>query len=481
MNYFGEIHQLLRVLWRRWWLIALFGIIAGYIGYYVSMLQQPTYEANVSLIVGRLLQPGVIERADVQLGQQLTVAYADLARRRPVMQAVADSLYLGNWESLRRRVRITPIESSQLLEIRVQDTNPIRAQQTANALAQQLIALKSTNSTDAGATAVDVSTDNTNANMLAIFEDAIVPTKPISPNIRFNTFLAALVGLFLAAGLILWLELADDRIRSTEEILQFTDLPLLQSIRSYKKHGLAEQFIINQDPSSKMVDDYHMLRTKVEHLAVLWPQKTLLLTSPVDGWANSLACANLGVALARGGKRVIIVDANLRSAKQHHLFQLSATPGLAEQLDDHTIPLGSYLYQTPIRDLAVLPAGQPKTYPAELLGGQRIHDLVQELSQKADIILFDSISAGALPDTLVLSRHVQGVIMNVELNSTPRTAVVTAVTNLEQAGATIVGMISTPFVLMRRGDRAKKQQSAQPIRPTTNLAHSTLVTNSPDS
>ncbi|MCB0064657.1 MAG: hypothetical protein KDE19_21185, partial [Caldilineaceae bacterium] len=243
MNHFAELRQLLQLLWRRWWLLALAGMMAGFIGYYISTLQAPRYEATASLIVGRLLHPGVIERADVQLSQQLTVAYADLARRRPVLQAVVDELGLESWQALRNQVRTVPLESSQLLEIRAQSTSASEAALIANAMARQLIALQTMTSGT-----IEAASAEAGASTLAIFDEASVPTQPVSPDIPLNTALAIAVGLLIATGLVLWAELSDDRVRSVEEVLRLTNVPLLQTVRPVKGRGLLAQLVTNQEP-----------------------------------------------------------------------------------------------------------------------------------------------------------------------------------------------------------------------------------------
>jgi len=141
---FIELRQILAILVRHWWLLVIGAVLGGGLGYAVSRMQTPVYEATTTMIVGSIANSN-LQKADVQLSEQLVLTYADLVRRQPVLQGAINALYLkDNWQSLRDRVRVSAVENTQLLEISVRAGSPMEAQQTANEIGRQVTQFSST-------------------------------------------------------------------------------------------------------------------------------------------------------------------------------------------------------------------------------------------------------------------------------------------------------------------------------------------------
>ena len=142
MDNFIELRQVIRILLRRWWLLVIGAVLAGAIGYYVSLIQTPVYEAATTMIVGRSTTAVNLERSDIQLSQQLAITYADFVRRRPVLKGAIDALGLSDsWQELRNQVQVKAVEGTQLFEIHVNADSPTKAKMIADEIAQQLILL----------------------------------------------------------------------------------------------------------------------------------------------------------------------------------------------------------------------------------------------------------------------------------------------------------------------------------------------------
>lgn len=142
MDNFIELRQVIRILLRRWWLLVIGAVLAGTIGYYVSLIQTPVYEAATTMIVGRSTTAVNLERSDIQLSQQLAITYADFVRRRPVLKGAIDVLGLSDsWQELRNQVQVKAVEGTQLFEILVNADSPTKAKMIADEIAQQLILL----------------------------------------------------------------------------------------------------------------------------------------------------------------------------------------------------------------------------------------------------------------------------------------------------------------------------------------------------
>lgn len=142
MDNFIELRQVIKILLRRWWLLVIGAVLAGTIGYYVSLMQTPVYEAATTMIVGRSTTAVNLERSDIQLSQQLAITYADFVRRRPVLKGAIDALGLSDsWQELRNQVQVKAVEGTQLFEIHVNADSPTKAKMIADEIAQQLILL----------------------------------------------------------------------------------------------------------------------------------------------------------------------------------------------------------------------------------------------------------------------------------------------------------------------------------------------------
>lgn len=140
MYNFIELRELIAIILKRWWLLALAALIGGALGYGISLRQIPIYQATTSLLVGRSIQTTDLERSDLQTSELLAITYANVVRRRPVLQGTIDTLQLNmSWQALRARVTVAPVDQTQLLEIKAEAESPELAEQIANEVANQLI------------------------------------------------------------------------------------------------------------------------------------------------------------------------------------------------------------------------------------------------------------------------------------------------------------------------------------------------------
>lgn len=512
MNDFVELRQILAILLRRWWILLAGTLLAAVLGYWISSVQTPVYAASTTIYVGRSIQSSDLERIDLQLGAQLAFTYADLVRRKPVLQGTVTALQLDNsWQNLRDRVTVSPIENTQLLEIRVTAGSAEEAQMTADEIARQLIQIGPMSSLndkasetrqfaekrlsqmqanieaaqrkldelearmatlvaisidDVPALQAEANTlemliadwDNTYAgllsylnaepatNHLAIVETAEASRTPIRPRVRLNTLLAGMIGLFLSMGLVFALEYFDETIKPTDAVTDILDLATLGSISRIKGKTIQEKLIVRQDLFSPASEDYRLLRNKIQVMCADWPRKVIMVTSPAPGEMKSITVANMGIVLAQAGNRVIIVDADLRQPMQHTLFQFPNHRGLTDLLSDPNLELTGELEKTAVPNLRVLSVGGLlPPHPSELLGSERIGKLLDRLAEQADIVLCDSAYAVAIADALVLSSHVDGVVLVVEIGKTRRSTAEQAVYNLRQVGANLMGSVLSPL------------------------------------
>lgn len=195
---------------------------------------------------------------------------------------------------------------------------------------------------------------------------------------------------------------------------------------------------------SPISEAYRTLRTNIQFLSMDSNIKKIMITSANAGEGKSFAVANLAVSLARSGKSVLVVDADLRKPSQHKLFWLENEEGLAlvlaeaqEQKPDYQ----SYIRDTAVEGVRVLTAGPITPNPAELIGSKAMKHLVKELSKEFDMVLFDTPPILAATDAAILAQEVDGVILVLSSGKVNRENAKLAKELLDRVGAKILGAV----------------------------------------
>lgn len=528
---FIELRSVAGTISRRWWLVLLFAVLAGVVGYIVSINQTPVYKATTSLLVGSSIQSAAVNRNDLQASEQLAATYADLTRRQPVLQRAIDELGVDmSWGKLRSRVQTEVPGGTHLLEIQVEADSPEEAEILADEIARQLILLSPSGGLNTTEQREDesfvqerldelkVKIESGQANLeemenrflstsddeimvelvsridtlqtmigrwegnyanlqqsieavdatnnLAVLEPAQASSKPVRPLVRLNTTIAVLLGFSLALGLIFLMEFLDDTLKSPNDLSRILGLPTLGAIAQIKSKDPRDALMVNHDPFSAAYEDYRLLRTKIQFMAVEHPGRSVVVTSPARSEGKSLTAANLGIVMAQAGQKTIIVDANLRQPTMNELFQLSNREGLTHLLHGEDKEIDRFLCPTLVPNLRVLPSGAVPSNPSELLGSARMSVLLAELSSMADVIICDSTEAVTVADVSVLSNKVDGVLLVIESGQTDRNTALQAVENLRDANANILGGVLNRVASGGRGTRQSNTENVNsPSKP----------------
>ena len=274
--------------------------------------------------------------------------------------------------------------------------------------------------------------------LVSIVSRAQVPETPIRPNRVQNIIFAALIGLFLGFGLALLQELFDDRINSADDAERTLKLPSLGHIPMIEEEGL--RLIRDISTFSPLMESYRTLRTNINFAAVGNTVRSMVVTSSVPAEGKSTTCANLAMAMAMDGKKVIIVDADLRRPSLHHLFKVDASPGLTDILiGSHTID--AVMRPTNIENVTIIPAGSPPPNPAELLGSAAMGRFLAEIETRADIVLLDTPPTLAVADAVVLAARTDGALLVVGYGDTKKASVKRAKDMLARGNANVLGTV----------------------------------------
>ena len=477
-----QLGQYVRLLKQWWWLLIISALIPAVIANVLLSRQLDAYQAKTTLAVGSSLQNPQPDPWQLNVANTLANAYARLAREGPVIQAVVDRLGLERRpDQLTAQITTRVYPEAQLLEIQVVDTDPRVAALIANALADELVRRSPVSQEDQAqrqvfirgqlddlearierldaeieelqASLVDltsaaqleeaqnrlsqletvkVNLQTTYAslleslqtevpNVVSIFEAAVEPVTPLPRRDMLITAVAGAAGLALAVAGVVLAEYLDDAVRWEGDARQsLLGMPSLGAIPSIAN---GEGSIVDLvDPLSHGAEMVRALRTNIFIAAGDKSPQVLLLTSPTLSDGKTFVVAQLALAIAGGGKRVIMIDADLRKPTLHELFDLPNVYGLSELLGGRTRLVGTAwpkgTLQTGAENLYLLPAGRPPVDPSRLLTSPRLRKLLNALKKQADVVLIDSPPELVAPDAAVLASAADGTVLVVRAGST---------------------------------------------------------------
>jgi non-specific protein-tyrosine kinase len=494
-----DLGQYIKIGLRWWWLILLSVVLSATASYFYSQGQPRVYAARTTLMVGAsVIENTRPNEKDFGLSRTLAEVYSELALRRPITQAVIDRLGLQMTpDELSEMIQTSVIPSAQLLEIFVLDIHPQRAQLLANAIAEQLILqspggggseqerdkfiraqlqelqgkIEDTNAKikaledklEGLTSAVEIAeaqsqlnqleqlrgdyqnnynqflsnVSEASPNRLAVFEPAIEPTVPVSPNVTLNVAIAAAAGLVLALGTILLLEFfSDTLVWNPGETSSVLGLPVLGAIGKVDKHS--NPLLIKSEEGSANLDALRTLRSTIMLAAEGNSLATLLITSSLPDEGKSFLAANLAAIIASPGasladiitspgSRVILIDADLHRPSLHEMFDMPNLMGLADVLGMPEATMEALLKKslrpTGIDNLLLLPAGRAPLDPGALVHSPKFQKMLELLKPKADLIIIDSGPVLKVVETKVIANLVDGVVLIVSDGQIRRKAV----------------------------------------------------------
>ena len=491
-----ELKEYILPLRKWWWLIVASVFVATVSSYLATRQPPPIYQSRATIMVGRAIENPNPTGNDFWLTQQLASTYADIAKRAPIKEATMAALGLTWLPEYTVRV----VANTQLVEITVVDTSPPRVQAVAAELANQLIRqtptssagetqqrqafiktqlddleakIKETkkeidkkqtdlanmfsarqiadaqtqiaglqtklNTLQANYAALLSNTQQGSINTISVIEPAALPAAPIGPNKAATILLAAAIGLVLAAGAAYLLEYLDDTLKNPDDVKKELGLTTLGAVPQIENSE--DELIALSSSHSAAVESYRVLRTNLQFAAVDRPLRTLLITSPAPTEGKSLTAANLAVAQAQAGRRVILVDTDLHRPRLHRLFKLRNNAGVTTALLAEHPALDDLLQEASVPGLRVLTSGPLPPNPAELLGSARMKELLVELTAVADTVVLDSPPATAFSDAAILSTQSDGVLLVLDSGRTRRESARRSLEALGRVNARVVGVL----------------------------------------
>jgi len=271
-----------------------------------------------------------------------------------------------------------------------------------------------------------------------IIEYASEPDKPIRPTPQRDVLLACLVGLFAGICLAILQEALDDRFSSVAEASRLLGVPTLAQVPMLTDDI---KLMAGQDGLYPVSESYRSLRANLSFLSIDNPIRTLLVTSPSPGEGKSTTAANLALALALDGKEVILVDADLRRPSLHKRLRLAKARGMTDVLLGTAAIDDVLLQHSQCPGLMVLPGGSKPPNPSELLNSRAFRAFMLQLSQLADIVIFDSSPVLAAADAQIIASQVDSTMIVLDIELTKKAAACEAVALLKQAHGNCIGTV----------------------------------------
>ena len=277
----------------------------------------------------------------------------------------------------------------------------------------------------------------------------------VMPRSAKNLIYPALVGLILGFCFALVQEFLDDKINSPEDARRLLQTPTLGYVPLV---GAPDMRLLSKicqagthTTGCSLLESYRVLRSNVQFASVDKPITSLLITSTTPGEGKSVTASNLAVAFALDGRRVILVDADLRRPTLHEKFAMPSHPGLTHVLVGQTL-LEEALQDAEIPGLRLLMAGPLPPNPAELLNSQAMQRIHLDLKSMADVVIYDSPPVLATADAQVLSATVDGVLYVIQFGEAKKSTVRHAMELLGQARAHLLGVVFNKIDLTTKRD-----------------------------
>jgi succinoglycan biosynthesis transport protein ExoP len=452
-----SLRAYLQLLRRRWTWVVVAGLVGLTLAGSYSASITPTYRATASLFFSLQAggSPNDLAQGSTYTQNQIS-SYAALVGTPSVLQPVIASQDVDtDAASLAGKLSATPVPDTVIIEVSATDTVPARAADLANAVAQQL-----------GRTVEGLSP----------------PDEAGEPSVRASVIAPARTSLNLVAGLLAGLaagvvaagvrDAADTRVRTADGLRRLTDLPLLGTFGSVgQRQGLRQgtgqrsgprQLFLETAPHSAEAESYRTLRTDVQFLGVPGRSLSLVVTSAKPGEGKSTVAANLALALAEAGTRVVLVDADLRRPSVAETMGLEGAAGLTSLLIGKA-DLDDVLQQFGDGGLQVLTSGPVPPNPGELLASPVMTGLIAELERRFEVIIFDTAPLLPVTDARILAQACSGTLMVASAQALRRHELRDALSLLQRVNARVVGVVMTH--VRRRPSEVYTYEAREPVAP----------------
>ena len=430
----------LAVLRERWVLVLVTVALAMGAAAAVWALRPVRYTATLTLYVSAQTadpaQTGL-------LSQQRVKSYIELIRSVPLSEQVVADLRLPlTAEQVAAKIDATSPPDSVLIDLGVTDPDARQATAIVNGVSAAIVRLVDELERPA--------TPNTVPSVaVRIVRPASVPPQPSSPDLPVMLALGLLGGLMIGAGAALARHLLDTTVTSADQLTALAEAPNLTTI-GYARAVRRRPLTVHELPDAPRAEAFRQLRTNLRFVDLDNHHKVIVVTSPLPAEGTTTTTLNLAIALASGGEKVLVVEADLRRPDAARLLGLASTVGLTSVLT-YGVPLDQAIQ--PWRDgVDLLASGPLPPNPAELLGSMHMAALLAEVGSWYDTVLVDTPPLLPVTDAAAIAPAADGVLLVTRFRKTTREQVAAAVAAISSVSVPLLGTVLN--MVPRRGPRA---------------------------
>jgi capsular exopolysaccharide synthesis family protein len=440
-----DLRDYLRAIRKRWWLVVGAVMVAVGVAVTVTLLTPPQYAASVTFFVSTRGNEVTQAFQGGQFAQQRVKSYVDvLTSNRLARSIVANGPSGITAEDLQSQISAQVVPDTVLVEATVTDGDQTRALGLAQTLATQFPVLISKLETPPGSRTPTVG--------VQIIAEPRLASAPVSPQPVRNVGLAVALGLIVGVGAAALRESLDATIRSPESLTRAAAAPMLSAI-PFDPRAAKEPLITEGSSQSTRAEAMRQLRTNLQFVNVDRPLRSVVISSALSGEGKSTTACNLAIAFAESGKRIMLIDADLRRPKMAEYMGIEGAVGLTNVLAGQA-PLRDVVQPWGNSGLWLLPSGHIPPNPSELLGSGNMADLLASLSASFDLIIIDTPPLLPVTDAAVMATVADGCLLVSRHAKTTTTQAATAAAALTAVGAKLHGCILNMSPAKRAGQYA---------------------------
>lgn len=449
-----DLKRLCRLLLKKSWLIALVAVLCAALMYIGTLLfVAPKYQSTVMFYVNNRVTPNSesITSSDMSAARGLVQSYVIILNARETLNELAECAGLNlTYTELQGMIEAEAVENTEILKVVVTSTDPLEAEAIADAITYVL---------------PERSKEIIEGSSVKIVTGANLPNAPSSPNYTQNAVLGALIGVLIVCAVIVLRDIFDTTIHGEEDVIRVGNHPILAAIPDMKAHckgGNGGRFSYSSmdktklatnvsveavEPNLNFVADeaYKLLRTK---LLLSFADdnncRVVGITSALAGEGKSMTAVHLAYSMSQLGKRVLLIDCDMRRPTAADKLPIKKTPGLSDYLSGQTRaetliqPCGIAEDE---RAFHVISAGHTPPNPMELLSSKKMEKTVEQLRENYDYIILDLPPLGEVGDALAAASLTDGVLLVVRQDYCDRISLSKTIRQFAFANCKVLGVV----------------------------------------
>ena len=457
-------------------LLIILALIFGLGSFYVFFMQKPKYEATATVIVSSDKSNANLP-GEVATNKNLIDTYTQVVKSHRVLDKVKNDLNIEQpYDEMLKMINVSAIKGTEIINITTTDRDAEFATKMTNKIADHFVK------------EIAKIYNDRNINVL---DSAVTPTEPANIKIVRQEIMVFTAGLIVSVSILFLVFYFDRSVKTSEQVESQLHLPVIGKIHMIdaekerlkrrqralalkakkeakedesaesaenseneeetSEEDLSSELILKNNPKSIISEDFRTVRTSLDFSLVGKNNNSLVLTSTAPNEGKSFVSANLAIAFANTGKKVLLVDADMRLGRQHEIFELSNQAGLSNLLVETAGDrLRKYVQKTEIENLSVVTRGVTPPNPAELIDSKQMEKFIATVKSKYDYVIIDSAPVYNLADSLIISKKADRTMIVCRANKTNIDHVKDGLKSLQAIDANVAGVILNQIPLEKR-------------------------------